>query len=163
MKTLTKADREAIWERDKAKGDQFAKKLLSFCNTHFLILSALFVAFGLLGTMLFVIAFLAVFDGRLFWLIEYPDLLKIGIIGACIYSALVVLIAGLGRLIHMALLLRGVYRAVVAMAVVGVIAYGLLIFRNGDVGANSYTIHGHLILLSATALLGAAVMMLFVS
>jgi hypothetical protein len=55
-------------------------KLLEFFTRHFAAISAIVVLLGVFNATVFLFAFLRVFDWRLIWMVEYADILKIGLV-----------------------------------------------------------------------------------
>jgi hypothetical protein len=60
--------------------------MIDFLTKHFLVLSSLVVTGAAAYSMLFLSAYLGVFDWNLVWLIEYSDLAKLALIGIAIAS-----------------------------------------------------------------------------
>jgi len=54
--------------------------VIALASSHFALLSAMFFVVGVASSLAFLICYLWVFDWRLFWMIEYQDLIKIGMI-----------------------------------------------------------------------------------
>jgi small-conductance mechanosensitive channel len=63
---------------------------LDFLTKHFLVLSAFLLGISAALSMLFLSAYLAVFDWTLIWLIEYADLAKLFLLGAALMLAMLV-------------------------------------------------------------------------
>jgi hypothetical protein len=62
--------------------------MLEFLTKHFLVLSSLLVGVASAISMIFLTAYLAVFDWSLVWLIEYSDLAKLALIGIAVISSI---------------------------------------------------------------------------
>ena len=63
--------------------------MLDFLTKHFLVLSALLIGGASAVCMLFLAAYLTVFDWNLIWLIEYADVAKLFLIGAALLSSVI--------------------------------------------------------------------------
>jgi hypothetical protein len=63
-----------------------ARLVFYFVSEHFALLSSITLAISLLGTTLFLYGYLRVFDWRLIWIIEYPDVIKFGLVAFAIIS-----------------------------------------------------------------------------
>ena len=59
---------------------------MDFITKHFAILSVATVVFGATAAIIFIAAYLRVFDWRIIWIIEYGDILKIGLITVALFS-----------------------------------------------------------------------------
>ena len=60
---------------------------MDFITKHFAVLSVALAVFGATTSIIFIAAYLRVFDWRLIWIIEYADVLKIGLIAVALFSA----------------------------------------------------------------------------
>jgi hypothetical protein len=60
--------------------------MLDFLTKHFAVLSAGLTGLAATLAMIFVFAYLSVFDWNLIWIIEYPDIIKFCLIGIGIAS-----------------------------------------------------------------------------
>ena len=67
----------------------YKAEMLDFLTKHFLVLSALLIGGASAVCMLFLAAYLAVFDWNLIWLIEYADLAKLFLIGTALLSSVI--------------------------------------------------------------------------
>lgn len=63
--------------------------MLDFLTRHFLVLSSVVIGVASAISMLFLAAYLAVFDWSLIWLIEYSDLAKLFLIGTALLSSVI--------------------------------------------------------------------------
>ncbi|SFJ24615.1 hypothetical protein [Bradyrhizobium sp. Gha] len=63
--------------------------MLDFLTKHFLVLSTLTIGVASAICMLFLAAYLAVFDWNLIWLIEYADLAKLFLIGTALLASVI--------------------------------------------------------------------------
>jgi hypothetical protein len=59
---------------------------LDFVTKHFAILSVAMAIFGATAAVIFIAAYLTVFDWRAIWIIEYSDVLKIGLLIIALFS-----------------------------------------------------------------------------
>jgi prepilin signal peptidase PulO-like enzyme (type II secretory pathway) len=64
-------------------------RVLDFLTKHFLVLSSVVIGVASAISMLFLAAYLAVFDWSLIWLIEYTDLAKLFLIGTALLSSVI--------------------------------------------------------------------------
>ncbi len=60
--------------------------LFEFASSHFLLISTLTIVVGVLCATVFLFAYLSVFDWRLIWVIEYTDILKVGLVAIAVLS-----------------------------------------------------------------------------
>jgi hypothetical protein len=79
---------------DEAQSSQAPKEprelqLLGFISQHFAVFSLLGAAFVVLCSTLFLYGYLSVFDRQLIWIIEYPDILKFGLIALAVISTFI--------------------------------------------------------------------------
>jgi hypothetical protein len=65
---------------------QRLEKVFDFATKHFAVLSVGIGVFGAAMAIIFIAAYLRVFDWRLIWIIEYSDVLKIGLIVVALLS-----------------------------------------------------------------------------
>lgn len=61
-----------------------ARALVEFASEHFVLFSALAILGGVLAATVFTFSYLAVFDIRLIWIVEYGDILKVGLVFAVV-------------------------------------------------------------------------------
>lgn len=73
------------------------RDLLAFATEHFLVLSAVLLVAAVAAGTFFLAGYLSVFDWRLIWVIEYADILKVGLVGL---AAVAGLIGALAPLLH---------------------------------------------------------------
>lgn len=66
-----------------------ALQLLSFISRHFAVFSLLGLVAVVLCSTLFLYGYLTVFDWQLIWIIEYPDILKFGLVMLAVISGMV--------------------------------------------------------------------------
>ena len=59
---------------------------MDFITKHFAVLSVALAVFGATAAIIFIAAYLRVFDWRIIWIIEYADVLKIGLIVVALFS-----------------------------------------------------------------------------
>jgi hypothetical protein len=59
---------------------------LTFLSEHFALISALVFVVATLAAAVFMYAYVSVFDWRLIWLVEYSDVLKVGLVGVGVVS-----------------------------------------------------------------------------
>jgi hypothetical protein len=59
---------------------------MDFITKHFAVLSVALAVFGMTTAIIFIAAYLRVFDWRIIWIIEYADVLKIGLITVALFS-----------------------------------------------------------------------------
>jgi hypothetical protein len=59
---------------------------LDFVTKHFAVLSVAMAIFGATAAIIFIAAYLRVFDWRAIWIIEYSDVLKIGLLIIALFS-----------------------------------------------------------------------------
>ena len=73
---------------DDAKAAKLARLngAMGFVTKHFAVLSVAAVVFGTTTAIIFIAAYLRVFDWRIIWIIEYADVLKIGLVIVAIFS-----------------------------------------------------------------------------
>ena len=74
----------------KQPGKEIRIWQLDFLTKHFLVLSAFLLGISAALSMLFLSAYLTVFDWTLIWLIEYTDLAKLFLLGASLILAMLV-------------------------------------------------------------------------
>ena len=115
-----------------APAEPAAQKLLSFITAHFAVCSLLGLVGVVLCCTLFLYGYLSVFDIQLIWIIEYPDILKFGLVALALISTTIFLIHVFVQNIFTASRLKGKKRAtfvvlIVALAIVGV---GLFVASN---------------------------------
>jgi hypothetical protein len=60
---------------------------MDFITKHFAVLSVAMAVFGAASAIIFIDAYLRVFDSQIIWIIEYPDVLKIGLMVIALFSA----------------------------------------------------------------------------
>ena len=96
--------------------------LLDFVSRHFAVVSAVLIAVGMVAAMLFVYAYLSVFDWRLIWFIEYPDLIKFGLIAIAFLSGSLFVVQGYSGTIVAAVHEKGLARWIA----LGALLLGLL-------------------------------------
>ncbi|MCA6124576.1 hypothetical protein J6500_22160 [Bradyrhizobium sp. WSM 1704] len=65
----------------------FVSEMLEFLTKHFIVLSTLVIGGASAVAMLFLAAYLAVFDWNLIWLVEYTDIAKLFLIGTALLSS----------------------------------------------------------------------------
>ena len=70
-----------------APGESPARRLLSFITAHFAVLSLLSLIAIVLCSTLFVYGYLSAFDWQLIWIIEYTDILKLGLVALALISS----------------------------------------------------------------------------
>jgi len=92
-------------------------RLLSFISEHFAVFSLLGLLFAVLCSTLFLYGYLTVFDQQLIWIIEYPDILKFGLVALAVLSTIILIVQALIANAISAARLEGKTRA----AAVGVI------------------------------------------
>ncbi len=63
--------------------------ILAVVTEHFLLFSALAIIGAVVFGTLFLGGYLGVFDWRLIWIIDYPDILKAGLVGTAAAASLV--------------------------------------------------------------------------
>jgi hypothetical protein len=64
-------------------------RLLSFISGHFGVFSLLGLLLAVLCSTLFLYGYLSVFDWQLIWIIEYPDILKFGLVALAVISGII--------------------------------------------------------------------------
>jgi hypothetical protein len=80
-------------ESQSAKREKLtASTLFGFAGQHFALVSAIALLAGFLGATAFLFGYLSVFDWRLIWLIEYADILKVGLVATAVISGIAVFI-----------------------------------------------------------------------
>ena len=70
-------------------------RLLSFISEHFAVFSLLGLLFAVLCSTLFLYGYLTVFDQQLIWIIEYPDILKFGLVALAVMSTIILVVQAL--------------------------------------------------------------------
>src|SRR5262245_18309714 len=68
------------------------QKLLSFITAHFAVFSLLSLVAIVLCSTLFMYGYLSTFDLQLIWIIEYTDILKLGLVALALISSAIVLV-----------------------------------------------------------------------
>lgn len=63
---------------------------LKFANEHMALFTVMIAGLGLVSSLLFITGYLMVFDWRLIWVIEYQDLIKIGLIAVVFVFSLLI-------------------------------------------------------------------------
>src|ERR1700736_2591178 len=62
------------------------QEVIEFASKNFALLSVSIAIFSAVMAIIFIAAYLRVFDLRLIWIIEYPDILKIGLTVVALFS-----------------------------------------------------------------------------
>ena len=57
-----------------------------YLTKHFAVLSVMATVVGATLAVIFIAAYLRVFDWRLIWIIEYPDILKVALVTIAVFS-----------------------------------------------------------------------------
>ena len=70
-------------------------RLLSFITAHFAVFSALSLVVIVLSSTIFLYGYLTAFDWQLIWIIEYPDILKFGLVALAVISSFIFIIQGI--------------------------------------------------------------------
>jgi hypothetical protein len=65
---------------------QNLRDAFDFATKHFAVLSVAITVFGATMAIIFIAAYLRVFDWRIIWVIEYADVLKVGLIVVAVFS-----------------------------------------------------------------------------
>jgi hypothetical protein len=65
---------------------QSLRDAFDFATKHFAVLSVAITVFGATMAIIFIAAYLRVFDWRIIWVIEYADVLKVGLIVVAVSS-----------------------------------------------------------------------------
>jgi hypothetical protein len=65
---------------------QSLRDAFDFATKHFAVLSVAITVFGATMAIIFIAAYLRVFDWRIIWIIEYADVLKVGLIVVAVFS-----------------------------------------------------------------------------
>ena len=65
---------------------QSVRDAFDFATKHFAVLSVAITVFGATMAIIFIAAYLRVFDWKIIWVIEYADVLKIGLIVVALFS-----------------------------------------------------------------------------
>jgi hypothetical protein len=71
----------------RTQADPWAKPIIEFASKHFILVSALTIVGGVLCATIFLYGYLLIFDWRLIWIIEYTDVLKVGLVAVAIVSS----------------------------------------------------------------------------
>src|SRR5712691_3115650 len=72
-----------------------APPLLKFISENFAVLSSSTLVFAVLCATVFLYTYLSVFDWNLIWIVEYPDILKFGLVAVAIISGFISIIQSL--------------------------------------------------------------------
>jgi hypothetical protein len=80
-------------ETSPAPKETPALRLLSFISGHFAVFSLLGLVAIVLCSTLFLYGYLAVFDWQLIWIIEYPDILKFGLVALAVISSIILAVS----------------------------------------------------------------------
>src|SRR5262245_1477384 len=78
-----------------APAEPAAQKLLSFITAHFAAFSLLGLVVVVLCCTLFLYGYLSVFDWQLIWIIEYPDILKFGLVALAVIFGIILGLYGI--------------------------------------------------------------------
>ena len=70
-------------------------RLLGFVSEHFAVFSFLGLLLAVLCSTLFLYGYLTVFDQQLIWIIEYPDILKFGLVALAVMSTIIWIVQAL--------------------------------------------------------------------
>src|SRR5262245_6096612 len=89
-----------------------AFRLLSFVSGHFGVFSLLGLVAAVLCSTLFLYGYLTVFDWQLIWIIEYPDILKFGLVGLAVISGILLTLQIIAQNITNAIRSKGKSRAI---------------------------------------------------
>jgi hypothetical protein len=108
-----------------------ARRLLSFITAHFAVFSLLGLVVVVLCCTLFLTGYLSVFDLQLIWIIEYPDILKFGLIAVALISTTIFLVHGAVQNVFIATRFKGKERAIfvglgVAAAIAAFVAFAFV-------------------------------------
>jgi len=79
-----------------------AQRLLSFVTAHLAIFSLLGLVIGVLYSTLFLYGYLGAFDLNLIWIIEYPDILKFGLVASALISSVIFLVHAVAHNLYVA-------------------------------------------------------------
>jgi hypothetical protein len=63
-----------------------ANSVLEFANAHFLLVSGIALFLGAITATVFLYGYVSVFDWRLIWIVDYQDILKVGLVAIAILS-----------------------------------------------------------------------------
>ena len=70
-------------------------RLLGFVSEHFAVFSFLGLRLAVLCSTLFLYGYLTVFDQQLIWIIEYPYILKFGLVALAVMSTIIWIVQAL--------------------------------------------------------------------
>jgi hypothetical protein len=70
----------------KAAKLQRLNDAMEFITKHFAVVSVVVAVFGMATAIIFIAAYMRVFDWRIIWIIEYGDVVKIGLIAIALFS-----------------------------------------------------------------------------
>jgi hypothetical protein len=73
-------------EDEKATKLQSLNRAMDFITKHFAVLSVAVAIIGATLAIIFIAAYLRIFDWRIIWIIEYSDVLKIGLLVVAVLS-----------------------------------------------------------------------------
>jgi len=112
-------------ETSPAPKDTPALRLLSFISGYFAVFSLLGLVAIVLCSTLFLYGYLSVFDWQLIWIIEYPDILKFGLVALAVISSIILAITTIVAHLIASSRHRGKARAMYVVAII-VFAIALL-------------------------------------
>jgi len=87
-------------------------RLVSFISEHFAVFSLLGLVVAVLCSTFFLYGYLSTFDWQLIWIIEYPDILKFGLVALAVISGILLTLQALVQNVTNAIRLKGKSRAI---------------------------------------------------